>query len=936
MRSKEFICIALLAMLVMTAFVPAANVAAESGSDSLSADMMDPVPAVSIVLDVDGIDFGAMHPGQTSDATYVSVENAGGEAVNLSVEVEDTGAQSLFADGITVDGDSWSDYRSFLPIGQTGSFDVALNVPSTATAGSASGTFTVVAVAVPVPVADFSANVTSGPAPLTVQFTDLSENNPIMWWWDFGDGTTSTLKNPQHEYTAAGTYTVMLTSSNLAGSNTETKADYVTAITTPVADFSAQPIGGKPPLTVQFTDLSENSPASWAWDFDGDGTTDSTEQNPTCIYHDLGVYTVNLTVANVAGNDYELKESYITVTDKPIASFTASPPSGEAPLTVQFTDTSIGEPTSWAWDFNNDGTVDSTDQNPSWQYADVGTYTVNLTATNEAGSDYEVKTAFITTAHKPVADFTTDVVSGQSPLAVQFTDISTNSPTSWQWDFNNDGTIDSTEQSPLHEFNVGGVYTVNLTVANVAGSDYELKSNLITVTAPPAAQFRVNSDTNSEDTTSSVKLVGVAPFAVHFTDASTGYPYMTSWQWDFNNDGIVDSTDQNPSWTYASIGNYTVKLTVTSSLGTDTVIATKCIQVTAWSQFQSDQQHTGYYAGDAPDNNNTLWTSVNVRAGGEYGSGSVAIGEGKVFVCGYTNKFGADYISALDINTGALVWQKQCLLTNIWGSWASPVYHDGLVFNAGDVARYASNGEPAWPEGNCLADGTNGGPLVADGKVFQAEWETDHDYRPGGYYCYDEKTGDLLWYWSVGTQHYQGVPAYHNGKLFVTSYAGVYCLDADTGIPIWQTIGLGASCCGSCSIAYGFVYVTTYNFYGDGKLVCMYESNGTIKWSETEFRTDATPAIWDGKVYISAGYGSQVGTYCFDAYTGQQLWLTLGVGIWTMSAVVADGKVFVGACVLDPLTGERLWNGWGTGTATIYDDKLFLINGGVVTCFGSA
>jgi PKD repeat protein len=86
----------------------------------------------------------------------------------------------------------------------------------------------------PAPVADFSADTTSGTAPLTVNFTDLSTNAPTSWAWDFGDGGTSDQQHPVHEYTAAGTYTVNLTATNAAGSDTEVRTGYIT-VTEPTA-----------------------------------------------------------------------------------------------------------------------------------------------------------------------------------------------------------------------------------------------------------------------------------------------------------------------------------------------------------------------------------------------------------------------------------------------------------------------------------------------------------------------------------------------------------------------------------------------------------------------------------------------------------------------------------------------------------------------------
>ncbi len=169
------------------------------------------------------------------------------------------------------------------------------------------------------PVADFSGSPTSGEAPLTVSFTDLSTNNPASWSWDFGDGGTSSAQNPSHEYTAAGTYTVTLTASNCAGSDIESKVDYITVTepvcneTTPVADFSGSPTSGDAPLTVSFTDLSTNNPTSWSWDF-GDGGT-STAQNPSYEYTAAGTYSVTLTASNCAGSDIVTKTDYITVTE---------------------------------------------------------------------------------------------------------------------------------------------------------------------------------------------------------------------------------------------------------------------------------------------------------------------------------------------------------------------------------------------------------------------------------------------------------------------------------------------------------------------------------------------------------------------------------------------------------------------------------------------
>ena len=248
----------------------------------------------------------------------------------------------------------------------------------------------------------------------------------------------------------------------------------------PVAAFTGTPTSGYEPLTVNFTDQSSGSPTSWSWDF-GDGGT-STAQNPSYTYNTAGTYTVTLTVTNTAGSDDEIKSNYITVTTPPppVAQFSGTPTSGYEPLTVNFTDESTNNPTSWSWDFG-DGSGTSTAQNPSYTYNTAGTYTVTLTAYNAYGSDVEQKVDFITvtTPPPPVAQFSGSPTSGTVPLTVSFTDQSTNNPTSWSWDFGDGGT--STAQNPAYTYNATGTYTVTLTAYNAYGSDVEQKVDYITV-----------------------------------------------------------------------------------------------------------------------------------------------------------------------------------------------------------------------------------------------------------------------------------------------------------------------------------------------------------------------------------------------------------------------------------------------------------------------
>jgi PKD repeat protein len=242
------------------------------------------------------------------------------------------------------------------------------------------------------PVASFSADKTSGTAPVTINLADTSTGTITSRAWDLGDGTTSTAQSVAKTYSAAGTYTVKLTVTNVGGSATATKTISVTAptVAAPVASFSATPTSGTAPLLVTLTDTSTGTVSTRTWDL-GDGTT-STSQSVAKTYSSAKTYTVKLTVSNAGGSSTTTK-TITASASTPVANFTASPTSGVAPLPVTFSNTSTNA-VSYSWKFG-DGTT-STAQTPSKTYANAGTYTVTLTATGSSGTTPSTKTQTIT------------------------------------------------------------------------------------------------------------------------------------------------------------------------------------------------------------------------------------------------------------------------------------------------------------------------------------------------------------------------------------------------------------------------------------------------------------------------------------------------------------------------------------------------------------
>ncbi|WOF15199.1 PKD domain-containing protein [Methanoplanus sp. FWC-SCC4] len=153
------------------------------------------------------------------------------------------------------------------------------------------------------PLADFSEDEITGEMPFTTRFYDHSSGIITGRLWNFGDGTGSVLKNPQHIYQSAGKYTVSLTVKNSYGGVTRTKTDLVDVGGAPKAAFvysyDEKSTPEKP--VVSFSDISSGEADSWLWYF-GDNTF-SEEQNPVHTFETPGVYDVSLKVENRYGSD---------------------------------------------------------------------------------------------------------------------------------------------------------------------------------------------------------------------------------------------------------------------------------------------------------------------------------------------------------------------------------------------------------------------------------------------------------------------------------------------------------------------------------------------------------------------------------------------------------------------------------------------------------
>jgi PKD repeat protein len=383
---------------------------------------------------------------------------------------------------------------------------VLLLVSAAAASTTASITITGEYKGVP-PVAKFTATPTSGIAPLTVTFTDTSTGNPTSWKWGAknltpGNNTWfqfSATTNPSQIF-GVGNWSINLTATNAAGSNISTQITWINVTKAlPVPSFTATQTNCICPWKVSFDDISTGTITSRAWAYQKVGATTWTSfgsgaKTPTLSFSTSATYNIKLTVSNGG----ETKSLIKTITPGNLkAAFSASTTSGIIPLTVTFTDTSVGIPTKWKWEYQKKLTTTWTEfgsgaQNPSFSPTTSGKYSIRLTVTNTAtpacGSNTVTKTDYITVTSPcdpVVASFTGSPTSGYKPLTVKFTDSSTGPIVSWQWDFQNDGTYDSTLQNPSFKYNDKGKYSVKLTVTNACPTGISTstltKSSYITV-----------------------------------------------------------------------------------------------------------------------------------------------------------------------------------------------------------------------------------------------------------------------------------------------------------------------------------------------------------------------------------------------------------------------------------------------------------------------
>jgi PKD repeat protein len=273
----------------------------------------------------------------------------------------------------------------------------------------------------------------------------------------------------------------------------------------PVAEFSGTPTTLCEGNTVSFTDLSTNTPTSWSWTFAGGTPSSSTAQNPTITYNTAGTYQVQLTATNAFGNDVETKVGYITVNGVPsnAGAITGSVSECNNATGVSYSIAAVNGATNYTWTVPTGATIAS-GQGTTAITVNYGTNSGNVTVTpsNSCGNGGLSSTS-VTIApcgSAPVADFSGSPTTLCEGNTVSFTDLSTNTPTSWSWTFAGGTPSSSTAQNPTITYNTAGTYQVQLTATNAFGNDVETKVGYITVNTCGVTKL-INSDCGKTMTT---------------------------------------------------------------------------------------------------------------------------------------------------------------------------------------------------------------------------------------------------------------------------------------------------------------------------------------------------------------------------------------------------------------------------------------------------
>ncbi|MFM8431164.1 MAG: PKD domain-containing protein, partial [Bacteroidota bacterium] len=376
--------------------------------------------------------------------------------------------------------------------------------------------------------------------------------------WDFNDGTTSTIADPDHTFTQAGQYNITLLTTNGFGCTDQiTRPAYVTVFPEPDATVNANTTFSCNTNTVFQFNTSTNGITSYRWNF-GDGRS-STSASPSHQYTSPGSYNVSVILTSDHG--------CIDTTEVPLnirigAGYYVS-------IGVDEDSVCMGQPITFrnpnyniaacTWNLG-DGTTSGNVIPPPHVYANPGTYQVQLLITDSTGCQFSA-TRQVTVFPKPQVSFNISNQMGCAPFRVTFGNLTTGYD-SCQWLFGDGGTSFDRSATVNYTYYAAGTFSVTLKCWNSNGcSETIVLRDTIRVSNLQAGFI------------SDVRM-GCPPMQVQFTSVSQGN--NMSYNWNFGNG--TNSTQANPSVSFPNAGTYPVTLVVSDGICMDTTFRNNYIQ----------------------------------------------------------------------------------------------------------------------------------------------------------------------------------------------------------------------------------------------------------------------------------------------------------------------------------------------------------------------
>ncbi len=420
-----------------------------------------------------------------------------------------------------------------------------------------------------IPIADFTADITSGCAPLEVVFEDLSSSPDgaiTEWIWGVGgsqgvivdDGSMTAIEN---NYTFSDGYNISLTITNENGCvGTISKDDFI--VVSPAADIQVvadDQFQCTPPFNVNFTNQNIEANIEYSWSF-GNGANYSGANPPTVTYQNPGLYDVTVVGIDMTTGCTEtlLLEDYISV-GYPI-DFTFDQTEICAGAPVNFQDISGSSADNVLWDFGDGGISD--DPNPTYTFETPGCFTVSLTRYENGCATTLPSDICIQVNELPSASYSVvNSIGCALPHTSSFVGSAQNT-TMWFWEFGEDGEAGTSgAENPSITFTEYGSYPIYLTVSDGSGCSNTMIVDTVKITELNAAVF-------------AGEIEGCAPLTFSLSDASTTIAPITDWYWEIDTpSGLLTSTDASPTFTIPDTGCYDIVMVVVNELGcVDTTI----------------------------------------------------------------------------------------------------------------------------------------------------------------------------------------------------------------------------------------------------------------------------------------------------------------------------------------------------------------------------